>query len=208
MNNYKSITNYLKNGIINLSRKQLKRNIKKIYKEGNDAVLLLKNKRGVLEWHVDCTRIHLVDRSRKAKKSNKEHCLEINGAENYDIKYKTSITINFKENYDSKYYSTIANFFNQIYRHSLYYVIEKDENGYNHIHIGCTGAIEVIKIQLRELLHDYLGYDELNFNTERLFDNASYSPVLIEKIFRDSAHQQYLKKGNDGLGGVRLVYLD
>ncbi len=216
----KPLSFYRKTGMIDLSEDQIKRRRKELIEKNPSALSFQKNKRGCFEWFLDYNHLYEFNRRRKKKGSSKHGVPDIKkerlfNSINYKDKapatgmlnYSTEISINFKDDYDIEYYEHFAKeLFIRNYD-NLYFVVEIDRDGYKHIHIGSCGGFEEILI-----ICDYITRKVCKRENDaymKAIKGVQYETnVHIEPLIYDAGFQKYIQKGDDGLGGVKIKFLN
>lgn len=210
------VSYYMKTNMIALSKDQIKRRINEI--KNDNVVRLIPNCKGLLEWHINYLHLDKFKRKRKPKnedlfftKISNERIYQSIKFENKpkgDEDYRIEISINFKDNYDEHYYRHFAIQIFMRYRKNLYYAIERDYDGFTHIHMGvCGNFVEVL------ILCDFITKEVFN-QTNDVYLNVVNgiseikTNIHIEPIIYPSAYQRYLKKGDDKLGNAQLFFLN
>ncbi|MFV0141483.1 hypothetical protein [Empedobacter falsenii] len=233
INYYISKSFILSTGILDLSADQIKRNIKKVAQEEekkhlenslhnvnykDPTVLKLRNENGIQEWHVNYSRINKIGRKRKVKNNTinkvnhnidraKRAITRFSYQEPENPRYTTEITLNFKENYEASYYEEVVKELFVRYKKNMYFVVEKDSEGYSHIHIGSEGKKKEIMILMNHIIENVLArFDDMYI---KFLEGGNYeSDLHISDIVSNDAYKKYLSKGNDGLGGVQIKFLN
>lgn len=198
MENYYTIKFYLDRQMIDLSEDQIKRRIL-IFKKQIDAESIVKKiKTGkTYAWSINYDYLHLFKRKRALAKNikQKKNYPIVTTNQNRKIDYQYEISINLKggmktnniENaYDEKYYVEISQQIFKIIREDMFYVIEKDKYGYNHVHIATNGSPSMIKMAIDFVLKQKLGFDADFLNKTNAIHNES-----IRNLY---AFKEYLKK--------------
>lgn len=106
-------------------------------------------------------------------------------------KYNIELGINFKDDYDREYYEYILKDLFLRSTYDMFYVVEKDAYGFNHLHIGIKGNTEELKLILRHTyvnlhLHDFDGDEDKIFSKQ----------TNIAVIRNHNAYLDYMKKGS------------
>lgn len=228
----------LKTGILDLSEDQIKRNIKRIASEEQKikanlelgekeswdmglfvpTVCLKRNENGIKEWHINYAKINEIGRKRRIKKNTinkvkqriergKRNIIKYTTKEPSNPKYTTEISLNFKENYDVLYYEEVVKELFIRYQKNMYFVIEIDNEGFTHLHIGSEGKKQEIKILMNHILENVLASFDDSYI--KFLEEENYlSDLHISDIISHHAYKKYLEKGNDGLGGVSIKFLN
>lgn len=198
MENYYTIKFYLDRQMIDLSEDQIKRRIL-IFKKQIDAESIVKKiKTGkTYAWAINYDYFHLFKRKRALSKKlkQKKNYPIIQTDENRKLDYQYEISINLKggiktknvENaYDENYYIEITKQLFKIIREDMFYVVEKDKYGYNHVHIATKGSPNLIKMAL-----DFVLKNKLGFETDFLNKTNAIHQESIRNLY---AFKEYLKK--------------
>lgn len=182
------------------------------------TVFLRRNKNGVKEWHVNYSKIDKIGRTRKPKtnsintvqkriETSKRKLINYSNTPPKVAFYTTEISLNFKETYHAAYYEEVAKELFVRYQKNLYFVTEKDREGFVHLHIGCEGNKKEIMIIMNHIVENVLGrFDD----TYIKFLEGDYynSDLHVSDIRSDQAYQKYLIKGDDGLGGASIKFFN
>ena len=182
------------------------------------TVCLRKNKNGIREWHVNYSKIENIGRTRKPKKNttnsvqkriqtSKRKLVNHSNTPPKLAYYTTEISLNFKENYHAAYYEEVVKELFVRYQKNLYFVTEKDREGFVHLHIGCEGNKKEIMIIMNHIVEKVLcQFDDtyIKFLEEDHYD----SDLHVSDIRSDQAYQKYLTKGDDGLGGASIKFFN
>lgn len=199
---WKTIEFYQRTNIINLSYRSLLRKIdlvrgmdnvvrKKVI-NGSRMILINSNyvtvyfqRKRKLKAGIDGYNQKMEKRVRKVKSTYKV-------PDDID-RYNIELSINFKDNYDRDYYDYIVKDLFLRSSFDLFYVIEEDTFGFNHLHIGLKGDTEELKLILRHTyenlhLHDYDGDED----KDKIFSKQTNIAV----IRNHNAYLEYLKKGS------------
>ena len=182
------------------------------------TVCLRNNQNGVLEWHVNYGEIHKIGRKRKPKKNTINSVRQRIETEKRKLvkfsyhppefhQYTTEISLNFKESYHAAYYEEVVKEFFVRYQKNLYYVIEVDRDGFSHLHIGSEGARKEIMILMNFIVENVLGHFDDTY-IKFLEEDNYQSDLHISDLRSDEAFQKYLQKGDDGLGGAQVKFLN
>ena len=198
MDNYYTIKFYLERQMIDLSEDQIKRRISVLKKQIGSESIMKKIKTGkTYAWAINYEYLHLFKRKRALSKNVKQKKVYpiIETIENRKVDYQFEISINLKggiktnniENtYDENFYIEITKQLFKIIREDLFYVIEKDKYGYNHIHIAINSSSTLIKMAIDFVLKNKLGFDAEFLNKTNAIHNET-----IRNIY---AFREYLKK--------------
>lgn len=166
---WKTIEFYRRTNIIDLSYRTLMRKIGKVRgmshvvkkKVINGTETLLINydyvdkyftRKRKLKTNIECFNEKMEKKVRKINSTYKV-------PKNIDS-YTIELSINFKDNYDREYYLYIVKDLFLRSSFDMFFVIEQDSEGYNHLHIGVRGQLEELKTILKHTysnlhLHDY-----------------------------------------------------
>lgn len=198
MENYYTIKFYLDRQMIDLSEDQIKRRIL-IFKKKIDAESIVKKIRigKTYAWVINYDYLYLFKRKRAHSKNvkQKKNYPIIHTNENRKFVYQYEISINLKggiktknvENtYDENYYVEVSQQIFRIIREDMFYVVEKDKYGYNHVHIATNGSQNMIKMAIDFVLKQKLGFETDFLNKTNAIHNES-----IRNLY---AFRQYLKK--------------
>ncbi|WP_282629625.1 hypothetical protein [Empedobacter sedimenti] len=107
-------------------------------------------------------------------------------------KYNIEMSINFKDDYDKDYYEYIVKdlFLRSCF--DMFYVIEEDSIGFNHLHVGIKGDdTQELKLILRHT-YDYLHLHDYDGDKNKIFSKQTNVAV----IRNHNAYLDYLKKGS------------
>ncbi|TGN29177.1 hypothetical protein [Empedobacter tilapiae] len=116
-------------------------------------------------------------------------------------KYNIELSINFKDDYDRDYYEYIVKDLFLRTAFDMFYVIEVDSFGYNHLHIGLKGDADELKLILQHtydnlLLHDYDGEEEKLFSKQTNVAVIRNNNAFLDYIKKDGEIKFLLKKQN------------
>jgi len=179
---------------------------------------LMRNENGVNEWHVNYFKIQNIGRKRKHKnnsiskikakiESGKRKITHYSLIPPPNANYTTEISLNFKENYHAAYYEEVAKELYIRYQKNLYFVTERDKEGFVHLHIGCEGNKKEIMILMNHIVENVLGHFDDSY-IKILEDGNFESNLHIDDIRSNDAYKKYLTKGDDGLGGAQIKFLN
>lgn len=207
---------FIQTGIIDLSIDQIRRRARNLEKEGSLLVEKKKNNRGSWEWFIDTAGIFIFERIRKKKKTD-EFKLSSNEAlaRNIhpetmpvgNIDYRIEISINFKEEYDDNYYEYFVKQFFVRNQANLYFKIEKDKDGYNHLHIGTCGILEDVKLIINHIVSKILNQKN-DFYLKEFYGKHISTNVNIQPLEDNFKFQQYLKKFKENPLGDHIKFLN
>ena len=197
---WKTIDFYLRTNIINVSYRTVMRQIGKISCDNN--IIRKKVINGKEKCLINSNYISDYFRRKRKLKSNnvgfnqrmEKRVRKVKSTYKVpeDIeKYNIELSINFKDDYDRDYYEYIVKDLFLRSSFNLFYVIEEDTFGFNHLHIGLKGDTEELKLILRHTyenlhLHDYDGDEDKIFTKQ----------TNIAVIRNHNAYLDYLKKGS------------
>lgn len=197
---WKTIEFYRRSNIINVSYRTIMRQIAKI--AGIDNIVKKKVINGKDKWLINSDYISdFFQRKRKLKSNidgfNKRMEKRVRKVRSTlvipnDIQqYNIELSINFKDDYDKSYYEYIVKDLFLRSAFDLFYVIEEDLDGFNHLHVGLKGDTDELKLILKHTyenlhLHDYDGDENKIFSKQ----------TNIAVIRNHNAYLDYLKKGS------------
>lgn len=188
----------MRTNIIDVSYRTIMRQLGKI--SGDINIVKKKVIKGQETWQINSNYISEYFRRKRKVKSNEEgfnqrmekRVRKVNSTlkvPNDIEKYNIELSINFKDNYDRSYYNYIVKDLFLRSEFDLFFVIEEDSIGYNHLHIGLRGDVDELKLILRHTydhlhLHDYDGEEEKLFSRD----------TNIAVIRNHNAYLDYMKK--------------
>jgi len=106
-------------------------------------------------------------------------------------RYNIELSINFKDNYDRDYYDYIVKDLFLRSSFDMFYVIEEDTFGFNHLHIGIKGNTEELRLILRHT-YDNLHLHDFDGDEDKIFSKQTNIAV----IRNHNAYLDYVKKGS------------
>lgn len=198
MENYYTIKFYLERQMIDLSEDQIKRRISILKKQIGAESIIKKIKIGkTYAWAISYDYLHLFKRKRALSKNIKQKknypIVTTNQNRNIDYQYEISINLkggiktrNIENAYNENYYVEITKQLFKILREDMFYVVEIDKYGYNHVHIATNGSPNMIKMAIDFVLKRKLGFDADFLSKTNAIHNES-----IRNLY---AFKEYLKK--------------
>ena len=207
---WKTIEFYQRTNIINMSYRTILRKIGKIY---NVKDIIKKNViNGKEHWEINSDYItEYFQRKRKVKCNEEGFNQRIEKkvrkvkttltVPDDIIKYSIELTINFQDNYDEEYYDYIIKDLFIRTEYDMFYVIEKDSSGFNHLHVGLKGNPEELKLVLKHTydnlhLHDYDEEEEKFFTKKTNVATIRNHNAFLDYISKDVEIKFLLKKFN------------
>lgn len=195
---WKTIEFYQRTNIIDLSYRAILRRIFKIYNLKN--VVKKKVINGHDSWIINSDYIDDYFCRKKKRKRNEIGFLQLQEKKVHQVKsihikpkdidrYQIELSINFKDYYHQDYYHYIVKDLFLRTGYDLFYIIEKDSLGYNHLHLGIKGNSDVIKLILK---HTYsnLYFHEYDADADKIFTKETNVAVIKSH----NAYLQYLEK--------------
>lgn len=207
---WKTIEFYLRTNIIDVSYRTVMRQIGKISGDNNiirkkvingkEKCLINSNyisdyfrRKRKLKTGIDGFNQRMEKKVRKVKSTYKVP---------YDIdKYNIELSINLKDDYDNDYYDYIVKDLFLRSSFDLFYVIEEDTFGFNHLHIGIKGDTEELKLILRHTyvnlhLHDYDGDEDKIFSKQTNIAVIRNHNAYLDYLQKDGTIEFLQKKDN------------
>lgn len=208
MEYYKTIKFYLERNMIDLSEDQIKRRITKLKLNSYSSNIIKKKLIGkTYAWCVNYFELNHFQRIRKKVNRRKTNVLPINKSlVNKCVDYKYEVSINLKsgiqtknlgESYSYDYYRELADSIFRIVRADMFYIIETDEFGYNHLHMGINSDEVTIKIAVDYVLKSIFCFEDEFLKKEKVSHTDE-----IRNLF---AFYEYLDKDLNNLP-VNYIY--
>lgn len=202
---YLPISFFLDRNIIDLSMDQIKRRIKdrkrlSALNPNIEEIVCFKKFKNTSGWVINYEYLDYFQRQRDHKKpyqKPKEKSIKTS-IHDRKIDYDFEITMNFKDgcnlnhvdggSYDVCYYTHIAHEIFRLNRNDMFYMVEKDNENYYHVHIGLNGDPDEIVAIVSILLLRLVQQNDLNSTI------PNGKKINFDRIHNLFGFKKYLKK--------------
>ncbi|MDM1041692.1 MULTISPECIES: hypothetical protein [Empedobacter] len=207
---WKTIEFYQRTNIINMSYRTIMRQLGSI--SGDINIVKKKVIEGRETWQINYDYIHEYFQRKRKVKSNEEgfnqrmekkvrRVISTLTVPEDVSQYNIELGINFKDDYDRNYYDYIVKDLFIRSEFDIFYVIEEDSSGFNHLHVGLKGDPEELKLVLKHTydnlhLHDYDGEEENLFSKQTNVAIIRNQNAYLDYLKKDGNIEFLLKRNN------------
>ena len=189
---YYTIKYYIDNNYTTLSAKQVKRNAKEAYQNGDPAVILRFNKKNLEQYEIHADEFERFGRRKRQQKKIKLNVIKEYVPRN-NKKYQSAVTINFKDATSRKVYEEII--IQLFYRSGIddmFYSIEVDESGFTHVHFASTATSEKLYVMLNQIINIEMKLDHTLKISK--YGEKTYASIEISTLLNLEGFTIYISK--------------